>query len=358
MNVQSDFKRAREIVLRHGWNSTCFQIVNPGIDHWFGDDGESVVGYVRSRGVRVVAGAPVCSIQALPSVAMAFEDEAAAAGETVCYFGAEARLASFYHDSANHSRVSLGGQPVWHPARWAKIVDSKPSLRQQFNRAKNKGVMISEWSAERAHNAPELRECLEAWLATKGLPPLHFVIEPETLERLENRRVLVAERGSKVEAFLILSPVPTRSGWLTEQFPHRPEAPNGTVELMMDQAIRKLGDEGFEYVTLGISPLSHRAKLEAADNPAWLRLLLGWMRKHGQRFYNFDGLDHFKSKLMPEYWEPVYAISNEPRVSGKTMWAIASAFSDNRPFSVFGLGLAKAIRTEFSNAASWIRGSF
>ena len=127
---------------------------------------------------------------------------------------------------------------------------------------------------------------------------------------------------------------------------------------MMDQAIRKLGEEAFEYVTLGISPLSHRANLGESHNPTWLKFLLAWMRKHGQRFYNFDGLDHFKSKLMPEFWEPVYAISNEPKVSGRTMWAIASAFADNRPFSVFGSGMARAIGAECSNAANWIRRRF
>ncbi len=352
---RAQFERARDLVLHHGWNSTCFQIVNPGIEYWFGEDGESVIGYVTSKGVRVVAGAPVCPIESLTSVAAAFETEAASRKQTVCYFGAEARLEAVYHDSPDHARVSLGGQPVWHPARWASIVDAKRSLRAQFNRARNKGVRISEWTVERAHNDPALRECLETWLSTKGLPPLHFVIEPETLERLENRRIFVAERGEIVEAFLILSPVPERSGWLTEQFPHRPGAPNGTVELMMDQAIRKLGDEGFEYVTLGISPLSKRATIEEEQNPAWLKVLLAWMRKHGQRFYNFDGLDHFKSKLMPEYWEPVYAISNEAQVSGKTMWAIASAFADNRPFSVFGRGLARAVRTEFGNLNRWFR---
>ncbi|MEO5859343.1 MAG: DUF2156 domain-containing protein [Pyrinomonadaceae bacterium] len=355
MSHGDNFQRARDLVLRHGWNSTCFQIVNPGIQYWFDQDGESVVGYVSSKGVRVVAGAPVCPNDALADVTARFEADAADNGESVCYFGAEARLEAVLHDSLRHSRVSLGGQPVWHPAGWASIVDAKSSLRAQFNRARNKGIKIEEWTAKRAHNDPALRECLHAWLDTKGLPPLHFVIEPETLERLENRRIFVAERGEIVEAFLILSPVPTRSGWLTEQFPHRPQAPNGTVELMMDQAIRKLGHEGFEYVTLGISPLSKRANINAEKNPAWLKVLLAWMRKHGQRFYNFDGLDHFKSKLMPEYWEPVYAISNEPQVSGKTMWAIASAFADNRPFSVFGKGLARAVRTELGNVGKWFR---
>ena len=81
VNVRSDFKRARDIVLAHGWNSTCFQIVNPGINHWFGSDGESVVGYVVSNGVRVAAGAPICSKKSLASVAKEFEDDAANAAE-------------------------------------------------------------------------------------------------------------------------------------------------------------------------------------------------------------------------------------------------------------------------------------
>ncbi|MGD9588189.1 MAG: phosphatidylglycerol lysyltransferase domain-containing protein [Pyrinomonadaceae bacterium] len=358
MGISPNYNLARELVLEHGWNTTCFQIVNPGLKYWFGEDGDSVIAYVRSNGVRVVAGAPVCPKNTLKRVAEVFEGEAADSNESVCYFGAEGRLDAIYRNSSTHSRVSLGGQPVWHPARWGGIVESKGSLRAQFNRARNKGVTISEWGIEKATNNARLRECLEAWFTLKGLPPLHFVVEPETLGRLENRRIFVAEHDSRVAAFLILSPIPTRKGWLTEQFPHRPEAPNGTVELMMDQAIRKLGEEGYEYVTLGISPLSKRAELERFDNPAWLRLMLAWMRKHGQRFYNFDGLDQFKSKLLPEYWEPVYAISNEPRFSGRTMWAIASAFAENRPFSVFGRGLFRAFRTEMGNVGNWFKRRF
>jgi phosphatidylglycerol lysyltransferase len=284
----------------------------------------------------------------------AFENDAAAKGESVCYFGAEARLEGVYRDSDDHARVLLGAQPVWRPAEWATIVSRNSSIRAQINRSRNKGVAITEWPLEKARNSAELRECLHLWLATKGLPPLHFVIEPETLNRLENRRVFVAEKGGRVEAFLVLSPIPERSGWLTEQFPHRPGAPNGTVELMMDAAVRVLAADGCEYVTLGLSPLSRRAKIEPFDNPFWLRFLLGWMRKHGQRFYNFDGLDRFKAKLSPEYWEPVFAISNEEQFSCKTLYAIALAFTENHPYHVFFTGLRKAIAAEYRNFRRWL----
>ncbi len=349
------YYRARELVLKYGWNSTCFQIVNPGIEYWFGDDGESVVGYVTSGHSRVVAGAPVCSLEMLPVVAAAFERDAENSKCGVCYFGAEARLEAVCHDSTKHSKVLLGAQPVWNPARWPAIVDGRRSLRAQLNRARNKGVTISEWTIDEAHDNPRLRHCLLVWLESKGLPPLHFVVESETLERLDNRRIFVAEHASSVAAFLVLSPIPQRNGWLTEQFPHDPSAPNGTVELMMDAAIRKLGNEGFDYVTLGLSPLSKRAKIEKFDNPVWLRMLLAWMRKHGQRFYNFDGLDAFKSKMAPEHWEPVFAISNERKFSASTLYSIALAFTDNAPFRVITGGLRKAAAMEFRTLAAKIR---
>ncbi len=346
--------RARELVLKFGWNSTCFQIVNPGIEYWFGEDGESVVGYVASGHSRVVAGAPVCRNEMLPQVIEAFERDAARSNLAVCYFGAEARLETALRNSTDHSRVLLGAQPVWDPSHWIDIVGRYPSLRAQLSRARNKGVLIKEWPATEAHGNARLKECLRLWLDSKGLPPLHFVIEPDTLERLENRRIFVAEKGSDVVAFLVLSPIPQRNGWLTEQFPHHPGAPNGTVELMMDAAIRTLAHDGFEYVTLGLSPLSKRSKIEPFDNPLWLKIMLAWMRKHGQRFYNFDGLDAFKSKLRPERWEPVFAISNEPAFSARTLYSIALAFTENAPVRVLAKGLVRAATTE----GRWLKRRF
>ena len=123
---------------------------------------------------------------------------------------------------------------------------------------------------------------------------------------------------------------------------------------MIDTAMRVLAEGDFRYATLGLSPLSKRAAVPPFNNPLWLRLTLAWLRKHGQRFYNFDGLDAFKAKLRPEAWEPVFAVCNEPRVSFRTRYAIASAFSGNAPVRLFFGGLAKAAATE----AHWLRQRF
>lgn len=332
-------------MLAHGWNATAYQIVNPGIAHWFAAAGDAVVGYAEWSGVSVVAGAPVCRPERLAQVAAEFERQAARAGKTVCYFGAEARLEAVYRDAPGRARVLLGAQPVWNPARWPAIVAASPSLRAQLNRARNKHVAVSEWPAERAESSPALREILAQWLATRGLPPLHFLVEPETLSRLGDRRVFVATREGRPVAFLVASPVPCRRGWLIEQFVRGTNAVNGTTQLMVDAAMRSVGQSGAEYVTLGLAPLSRRAGYEQ-HNPVWLRGLLGWVRAHGRRFYNFDGLDAFKARLQPDRWDPIFAIAAAPAFSPRFLYAIAGAFSGGSPVGLVARGLARAASTE------------
>jgi phosphatidylglycerol lysyltransferase len=347
-------ERARQIILAHGWNTTSYQILNPGIKRWFSRAGDAVIGFDTAVGVRVVAGAPVCAGARLAEIAGEFEGEAKLENERVCYFAAESRLESVYENAATHAKFLLGAQPVWEPQNWSQIVTKHKSLRAQLNRARNKGVKVTEWTREKSFQNPLLIECLRRWLDAKGLPPLHFLVEPETLERLFDRRVFVAERGAEVVGFVLLSPVATRNGWLFEQFIHRPGAPNGTVELMIDAAMRELGKDGYAYATLGLSPLSSRAQIEPFDNPLWLRLLLAWMRKHAQRFYNFDGLDAFKAKLQPATWEPVFAIYNRPRISPRLLYALASVFSGNKPIRLVFGGLWRALMTEIK----WLRQKF
>lgn len=121
---------ARRIVMAHGWNSTSYQILNPGIGRWFSAPDDAVTGFVSCRGVRVAAGAPVCAEERLREVVGEFERDAARSGERVCYFCAETRLESIFADSKRYAKVLLGAQPVWNPGGWAEIVATHKSLRR------------------------------------------------------------------------------------------------------------------------------------------------------------------------------------------------------------------------------------
>ena len=343
-------EQARRLITRWGWNATAYQILNPGIERWFSPRHEAVIGYVTHGGYRVVAGSPVAPPEQLAAVIEAFEEETHRLGLFSCYFAADDRLAQLLEQRGPLDRILLGAQPVWDPATWPSILEGKASLRAQLNRARNKGVVVSRWPRSKAARHPELHRCLEEWLTTRGLPPLHFLVEPETLGRLYDRRIYVAEQGEggRAEAvgFVVASPVPARRGWLIEQFVRGHAAPNGTTELMLDAAWRDLHASGAEWVTLGLSPLSKRAQLEAPSQAFWLRFLLGWMRAHGRRFYNFDGLDAFKAKFQPQRWEPIFAITSERRVGVGTLWAITGAFARMSPALLVVRALSRAVAKE------------
>jgi phosphatidylglycerol lysyltransferase len=332
--------------LQHGWNATSYQIVNPGIGHWFSRASDAVVGYTTYAGMRVVAGAPVCSRDRLAAVVGEFESDTGRAGQGVVYFGAEARLEETLSDTASHSRALLGAQPAWNPANWERIITSHKSLRAQLNRARNKGITIVEYPAIHASRSPDLRNILQSWLADRGLPPLHFLVEPDTLTRLDDRRVFVAKLGESPVAFAVLSPVASRNGWLVEQFPRLRSAPNGTIELLLSAAILAIAERGASYVTLGLAPLARRNQILHEAEPLWLRGALGFAALHGKRFYNFGGLEAFKSKFDPESWEPVYAIQASATFSPRALYAIAGAFASRSPLLLIAAAIAKAVRQE------------
>ncbi len=373
---------ARSIIERHGRNGTAWQILNPGISRRRSAVADGLVGYVRTNRIAVAAGDPVSSKADLVTVA----EEFAALPEhrRVCWFCASAEFVDRITTLKDYHATLIGSQPVWHPASWQEQIGSHASLRAQLRRAENKGVVVTEWSAERAGSDRRLARVLDDWLASRRFPPLHFLVEPATLGALEGRRIFVAEQigarstgrqnsdasiRSRVVGFVILSPIPQRNGWLVEQFVRQPAAiekiartasraasyyapsvsregaPNGTIELTVSCAINTVAAEGYDYVTLGLAPLSQHNGVPGQGD-RFLRFLFAWTRLHGRRFYNFDGLDHFKTKFRPEQWEPIYAVANEPRISIGTLHAVGAAFSSGSPLLRLTQGITRAVTAE------------
>jgi phosphatidylglycerol lysyltransferase len=182
---------------------------------------------------------------------------------------------------------------------------------------------------------------------------MHFLVEPDTLGGvLEDRRLYVAMRGGtdNIVAFLVASPVPLRNGYLIEQIVRAARCPNGTAELLIDAAMRDLASRGVTYVTQGLVALSTHARESMSKNPLWLRALMAWARLHGNRFYNFRGLEAFRTKMHPDTWETVYAIANEQHFSPQTLHAVAHAFCQGSPTRALARAIGKAIRQE----ARWL----
>ena len=164
--------------------------------------------------------------------------------------------------------------------------------------------------------------------------------------------MFVASRAGRVVAFLVGTPIPARRGWLVEEWPRVPDAPNGTTHSLVDAAMRAFASDDAHYVTLGLAPLSERGGHGLQGQPLWLRMLLRWMRAHVRRFYNFRGLEAFKASLQPMRWEPIFAIAPGRSISLRMLRAVGGAFSGGSPELLAGRALLHAVREEVRRARS------
>lgn len=305
------------LLKRFGWNSTSFQCLEPGFDYWFDPEGEACVAYVDTGSAWVAAGAPIAADQRLGAVAEAFVVAAAGAGRRACFFATERRFLR----AAPVGALLIGEQPVWDPSTWEETLRTSRSLREQLRRARAKGVTVRplapEALAQEEHpRRRSLDRLIDRWLGGRRLPPMGFLVQVYPFIFPHERRFFVAERDRRMVGFLAMVPIYARGGWLLEDLLRDGEAPNGTAELLIDAAMRAADAEGSRYATLGLAPL-------AGQVSGWLRAA----RRLGNRFYNFEGLRAFKSRLRPHRWEPIYVAFPLGQSRLLTIYDTLSAFA-------------------------------
>ena len=307
MNRGGDGDRARvlELLRRHGWNATSFQVLEPGFRYWFHGD-NACVAYVDTGRAWVVAGAPIAPFENFREVTTAFVAAAAGAGRRVAFFATESR----FHETLGWRALRIGDQPVWSPDDWNATLASSRSLREQLRRARAKGVLVrplepAEFEAGHPTRA-RLDGLIALWLAARPMAPMGFLVQVHPYAFPEERRCFVAEMDGRLVGFLGVIPVYARGGWFFEDFLGDPAAPNGTIECLIDAGMRAAVAERVPYVTLGLVPL-------VGEVTPWLRAFRRW----GRALYDFDGLRAFKAKFKPRAWDPIW-LAHPPRVPGWT----------------------------------------
>jgi phosphatidylglycerol lysyltransferase len=296
-------RRVLAILKRHGWNSTSFQVLEPGLSYWFGGD-DVCVAYMDTGRAWVVAGAPIASEENLAAASATFCRLAREKGRRVAFFAAERRLLSAFPGGA----ISIGEQPIYDPAEWGATVAGTRSLREQLNRARSKGVSVqrvapAELSARSSPLRLEIEALIARWVGQRPMPPMGFLVRVHPFSFVEERRSFVARKDGAVIGFAGVIPIYARNGCFIEDLIRAPHAPNGTVELLVDAAMRDAAASGKTYVTLGLAPLAGAVEF-------WLSTA----RKYGSALYDFAGLAAFKAKFRPKEWATLY-LAYPPRAS-------------------------------------------
>lgn len=276
-----------------------FLAVESAMRHWQDEpppEGTGAcVSYVDTGTAWVAACGPLLDGAAPdPSAASArFVAAARARGKRACFFATEQA------DVEGMSRLLIGEQPVFHPRDWLERLHERKRLREQLRRARAKGVRVRRVDdRELAPGAPlrvEIDALAHAWLASRHIEPMGFLVAVEPFHHPAEHRYLVAERAGRVVAFLSAVPIYARRAWLVEDLFRAPDAPNGTTETLLHALLTAVAPD--ERVTLGLTPLSGPV--------AWPLRLARWVSRP---LFDFAGLRAFRERMRAHAWERVWLL--------------------------------------------------
>jgi phosphatidylglycerol lysyltransferase len=174
-------------------------------------------------------------------------------------------------------------------------------LRQAFSRAERDGLRFDVVPAEEVPPLlPALRAISNAWLAERSVREKGFSLGYFDDRYLREGPVARVMHGGRAVAFANLWTSTTRAELSIDLMRHVREAPRGTMEFLFTALLLWGKGEGYLQFNLGMAPLSGLEDRSLA--PLWNRLGARIFR-HGEHFYNFQGLRLFKEKFAPE-WRP------------------------------------------------------
>ncbi|MGA2193190.1 MAG: bifunctional lysylphosphatidylglycerol flippase/synthetase MprF [Nitrospirota bacterium] len=152
---------------------------------------------------------------------------------------------------------------------------------------------------------PELRAISDAWLAAKDVKERGFSMGFFSEDYIRNFSIGMALRDGRPEAFSNIWLGQDKEEVSPDLMRHMPEAANGLMDYLFIRLMLWAKEEGYRWFNLGMAPL---AGLEAGvPSPLFFRLG-SLVFRHGEHFYNFQGLRNFKEKFGPR-WESRYLVS-------------------------------------------------
>jgi len=180
---------------------------------------------------------------------------------------------------------------------------NRKELRRTLRKLKNDGCTFRVVSQEEVIPLlPRLKEISDAWLEDKNTKEKGFSLGFFNEEYLKYFLTGLVIKEDKIIAFTNLWTGSGKEEMSIDLMRYEPGIPNGVMEYLFLQLMLWGKEEGYNWFDLGMAPLSGFEDRGLA--PLWNRAG-AYIFRHGEHFYNFQGLRQYKEKFYPQ-WFPRY----------------------------------------------------
>ena len=266
----------------------------------------------------------IATLRARADLAWRFKAEADAHGGWPVFYDVSAETLPLYID-LGLTFLKLGEQARVDLATFSLEGGARNRLRRAIKEGERAGLSFELVPADRV---PEylgsMRRISDDWLSAKhvrekgfslgyfdaaylGRFPAGLVWGPPlpTSGAGAAPTVLSTPAARRLVAFSNVLPGAARQELAVDLMRHASDAPKGVMDYLFLQLMLWGKAENYHWFNLGMAPL---AGLEARQlAPLWA-VAGAWLYRHGEHFYNYQGLRRYKEKFDP-VWEPRYLAS-------------------------------------------------
>ena len=271
----------------------------------FSEAGDTFVMYQIAGRSWVALGDPVGSEKGAEELVWRFREISDHhGGETVFYQASSDRL-SLYVD-LGLAALKIGEEARVPLAEFGLEGSARADLRQAHRRAERDGATFEVIQPERVEEImPTLQQLSDAWLASKSTSEKRFSVGAFSPEYLRHFPIALVHCEGAPAAFANLWTTGTREELSVDLMRFGPDAPRSAMDYLFIELMKWGRAGGYRWFNLGMAPLAGLETHPLA--PAWHRVG-NFVFRHGEHFYNFDGLRRYKAKFDP-VWEAKYLVA-------------------------------------------------
>ncbi len=268
----------------------------------FSPAGDAFVMYQIQGRSWIAMGDPIGNPAAFDELVWQFRQEVDLHGGRPVFYQVAASLLPLYLD-LGMNLVKLGEEARVPLADFSVAGRARADLRAALRRVEREGGTFEILPPEAVPLViDQLRAVSDAWLQHKKAREKGFSLGFFDAAYLSQLPCAVVRKGGVIVAFTNLWRSGTREELSIDLMRYSAEAPRGVMDYLFAQLMLWGKDQGYQWFNLGMAPLSGLEGHRLA--PLWHQI--GHVVfKHGDQFYNFEGLRSFKEKFQPE-WRPRY----------------------------------------------------
>jgi phosphatidylglycerol lysyltransferase len=176
-------------------------------------------------------------------------------------------------------------------------------LRYAYNKMTKLGLTFSVIEPAQVETVlVEMKHVSDAWLESKNTREKKFSLgsfEPEYIRKMP--AALITQQN-KILAFANIWQGANKEELSIDLMRYSPDSPEGIMDYMFTELLLWGKSQGYKWFNFGMAPFSGLEDRQLA--PLWSQAG-AFLFRHGEHFYNFQGLHEYKDKFAP-VWQPKY----------------------------------------------------